>query len=448
MHEFLSIDLLPLLAGAMAALSCGLLGNLLVLRRVSMMGDAISHAVLPGIVVGFLVAGTRSPIPIFIGAAGAALVTVVLVEVVRTLGRVESGAAMGVVFSVMFALGVALIETAAARNVDLDADCVLYGQLETLFWFPPDSWSALLSAPTLGAVPRQVWTLAGVVVIAVLFVGLFFKELRLAAFDPMLATALGFRARWLDLVLMALVAASTVAAFEAVGSILVVAMLVCPAATARLLTDRLATQIGVSVVAALAASVGGYWLAAWGPGWLGATGSVSAAGMMAVTGGVLFAGVFALAPNHGLAARVVRRAARAIDEAAEDALASCYRAGERGESSVEPGALRRAAGGGLRGALGVRAALARGELARSTGGLALTGPGAVRATEVVRSHRLWESFLVEQAGLRPDHVHDTAMRLEHLRRAADHQRLAPERVAGVRDPHDRPIPGEPPSPAP
>jgi len=131
----LARDLFPLAAGVLAALGCGLLGNFLVLRRLSLMGDAISHSVLPGLVIAFLVTSSRGSLAMFIGATVAGLATVVLVEAVKRLGRVESGAAMGVVFSVLFALGVLLIEVASARGVDLDADCVLHGQLETLVWF-------------------------------------------------------------------------------------------------------------------------------------------------------------------------------------------------------------------------------------------------------------------------------------------------------------------------
>ncbi|MCA9310803.1 MAG: metal ABC transporter permease, partial [Phycisphaerales bacterium] len=216
-HTFLSIDLLPLLAATLAAFSCGLLGNFLVLRRLSLMGDAISHAVLPGLVIAFLLFGTRASLAMFFGAAVAGVATVALVELIRRFGRVEPGAAMGVVFSVMFALGVVLLEQAAARQVDLDADCVLHGQLETIFWFPPSIWSDFLAWSTLRDTPRQVVVLAGTLAVCAAFVAVFFKELRLAAFDPGLADALGFRSSAIHAGLMALVAAATVASFEAVG---------------------------------------------------------------------------------------------------------------------------------------------------------------------------------------------------------------------------------------
>ncbi|MCR9077165.1 MAG: metal ABC transporter permease, partial [bacterium] len=141
MYFDIGLDLFPLLAATLAAVSCGLLGNFLLLRKQSLMGDAISHSVLPGLVIAFLIASTRSPLVMLTGATIAGVLTVVLIEFVKRFGRVEPGAAMGVVFSILFAVGVLLIEQAAVRHVDLDADCVLHGQLETLVWYaPPESW--------------------------------------------------------------------------------------------------------------------------------------------------------------------------------------------------------------------------------------------------------------------------------------------------------------------
>ena len=167
MYFDLALDLFPLLAAALAAVCCGLLGNFLLLRKQSMMGDAISHSVLPGLVIAFLIASTRSPLVMLAGATIAGVVTVVLVEFVKRFGKVEPGAAMGVVFSILFALGVLLIEKAAVRHVDLDAECVLHGQLETLVWYSaPATISGLWSVETLDAIPRQIITLTIILTLA------------------------------------------------------------------------------------------------------------------------------------------------------------------------------------------------------------------------------------------------------------------------------------------
>jgi len=441
LHEFVSLDAPPMIAGTLAALCCGLLGNFLVLRRLSLMGDAVAHSVLPGIVVAFLVAGTRASLPMFLGAAASGLIAAALIEVVRRLGRVETGAAMGVVFTVLFALGVLLIERAAARHVDLDADCVLHGQLETLFWFPPEDSSEFWTVRTLAAVPRQVWTLGLMTLITIAFIAALFKELRLAAFDPALASSLGFSAGLMHFALMVMVAAAAVASFEAVGSILVIAMFVCPAATARLLTDRLLPQIVVSAGVAIAAGVGGYLLAAFGPGWIGLPNAVNAAGMMTVVSGVLLAAAAVLGPRHGVLARRRRLARLAVSIAREDLLGLLYRAEElRGPgTAVAQADVRRAIDSGAAARRALRAARRAGEVVHTPNGLRLADSGRARARSLVRSHRLWETYLVKVLGLRPDHVHATAMDLEHVTDAEMARRLA-ERGGEGMDPHHRPIP--------
>ncbi|MEO1006982.1 MAG: metal ABC transporter permease [Planctomycetota bacterium] len=432
LRTLLALDLFPLLAGVLACVSCGVLGNFLVLRRLSLMGDAISHSVLPGLVVAFLLAGTSSPLAMLAGATIAGIATVVLVEAVKKLGRIEPGAAMGVVFSVLFALGVLLIERAAARNLHLDADCVLHGQLEYLAWYSaPDTLAALVSWSTLGEIPRQVVVLAITAAVAIAFVVVLFKELRIAAFDAALATSQGFHATALHYALMVLVAAATVASFEAVGSILVIAMLVCPAATARLLTNRLATQIAWSVAIAIASAVGGYVGSSAIPAAFGLDAVNAAGGMTVAAGGLLVTAIVA-APRHGVVSRLVQRRRVALRVALDDALAALYRNAEAGRDAIAERELasalpaRRIAGA-------LRVATRAGMVERRGDALRLTPEGTTRASALVRRHRLWESYLVDQAGYAPDHVHDPAEQLEHLD-------MPPPAGPSV-DPHGRRIPG-------
>ncbi len=426
----LGLDLFPLLSAVFAAVTCAVLGNCLVLRRLCLMGDAISHSVLPGLVIAFLLAATRNPLVMLLGAAISGIATVVLVELVKKLGRVEPGAAMGVVFSVLFALGVLLIENAAARHVDLDADCVLHGQLETLVWYgAPREWETLSAGAIFDAAPRQVFMLAGACVAAILFVALLFKELRLAAFDAELATAQGFSAPALHGALMVIVAIATVASFEAVGSILVIAMLVCPAASARLLTDRLRPQIIVSVVVAVAAAVLGYLGASAIPAVFGKD-SVNAAGSIAVASGALLAAAALGSPTHGVIARALRRRSLARTVALEDVLGALYRADELGRPAIARQALLRDLPPPAAGALAH--ALARNLAVASDSGIALTPAGRTAAAEVIRRHRSWERYLVDEAGLAPDHVHLTAEQLEHTE-------VRPP-ISASHDPHGKEIP--------
>lgn len=296
MTEFLQLDLAAMLAATLACLVCGLVGNLLLLTRQSLLGDAISHSVLPGIVLGFWVSGSRAAPPLVAGAMLAAVAAALLIALVRRLTRLEAGAAMGVVFSGFFALGIVLIEVSGAHAVDLDVDCVLYGQLEALIWPAATGPGSLLDAAALAEFPAETATLAAVLALTLLLLGLFWKELRLAAFDPDFAHAIGFAPRRLSLLVLMLVSVACVAAFWAVGSILVIAALVAPAAIARLLTNDYATQFRLSALAAAVMGAGGYWVAALAPSALGLSHGLNAAGMMAVLAGVLLALAWGFGP--------------------------------------------------------------------------------------------------------------------------------------------------------
>jgi manganese/zinc/iron transport system permease protein len=305
LQSFLQIDLPAILAAVLACFSCALVGNYLVLQRLSLLGDAISHAILPGLVIAFLVSGERFGTVMLVGAVGAALVAGIGIEAVQRLGRLDGGAAMGVVFPVMFAAGLVLIEQARARTIHIDADAVLYGQLEDIVWLAPISWGSLVDPVVWADLPHEVVMLAVVALICLGVVLALYKELMIAGFDPALATTLGISAWRLHYGLVLLVSVVAVAAFEAVGSILVVAMLVCPAATARLLTDRLPIQLVLSSVLGMAAGVSGYVLAAFGPFWAGSDNSLSAAGMIAVIAGVLLMLAILFAPRYGVVRKYV-----------------------------------------------------------------------------------------------------------------------------------------------
>jgi manganese/zinc/iron transport system permease protein len=286
---FLQLDLPPLLAALLAGGTCGLLGSFLVLRRESLVGDALAHAVLPGIVLGFALTGLRAGLPMLAGALVAALLAVGAIGLVRRAARLEPGAATGAVFTVFFALGLVLLEATGARAVDLDLDCVLFGQLETLVWPAATGWHSLLDPAALAALPRQLGLLAGVAAASALVVALLWRPLQLLCFDPAYARVLGLPVRRLETALSLLVAAAAVAAFEAVGSILVVALLVCPAAAVRLATERYAAQVlgGAALGAALAAL--GYALAGPLPAALGLPLSLSAGGVIGTLGGLAVA---------------------------------------------------------------------------------------------------------------------------------------------------------------
>ena len=292
--DFLRLDLPALLAAILACGTCGLLGSFLVLRRDSLLGDALSHAVLPGIIAGFALTGARAGLPMLLGALAAALLAVVAISLVRRVARLESGAATGAVFTSFFALGLMLMEATGARSVDLDLDCVLFGQLESVVWLEAQGFGSLLDPAALAALPRQLFLLAAVALVLAGLVALLWRPLHLLCFDPDYAAAIGLPARGLELALNLMVAAAAVAAFEAVGSILVVAMLVCPAAAIRLLTDSYRAQVlgGAALGAALGAL--GYALAGPLPAAFGQALSLNAAGVIGTLGGLAVAGAMLL----------------------------------------------------------------------------------------------------------------------------------------------------------
>ncbi|MFT5837128.1 MAG: manganese/zinc/iron transport system permease protein [Candidatus Azotimanducaceae bacterium] len=300
--SWFALDTWIVVIGALAATACALLGNFLVLRKMSMMGDAISHAVLPGLAIAFLVTGARASLTMFIGAAIVGVLTAVFTQWISRFGKVDEGASMGIVFTTLFAVGLLLI-VQAADYVDLDPGCVLYGAIELT---PLDVvWRPEFFGLTL-EVPRAALVLAGVTLLNVGFVVVFFKELRISSFDPELATTMGINANVMHYLLMTLVAVTTVAAFEAVGSIIVIAMLIVPAATAHLLTDRLWLMVLLSVLLAIGAAVLGHLSALIVPGWFGFA-DTSTSGMMAVMAGLIFAVVLFLAPKYGVLTKRLRK---------------------------------------------------------------------------------------------------------------------------------------------
>ncbi|MEI6158396.1 MAG: metal ABC transporter permease [Roseococcus sp.] len=316
MTDFLRLDLPALLAAILAGGTCGLLGSFLVLRRESLLGDALSHAVLPGIVLGFALTGLRSAGPMLMGALGAALLATLAIGWVKRAARLETGAATGLVFTGFFAAGLVLLEVTGARSADFDVDCVLFGQLETLVWLEANGLASFFDPVALAGLPRQLGLLAAVAVVAALVVALCWRPFQLIAFDPAFAASLGLRVgRW-EMGLNLLIAAAAVAAFESVGSILVVAMLVCPAVALRLVTDRYPVQVlgGAALGAGLGAA--GVLLAGPLPAALGLSFSLNAAGLIGTLAGLAVTGCLIARRGEG-ASLPRRRPPQPVTEAGE-----------------------------------------------------------------------------------------------------------------------------------
>lgn len=417
-------------------LACALLGNFLVLRRMSMMGDAISHAVLPGLAAAFLITGSRGSVAMLVGAAVVGVLTALFTQWISRFGKVEESAAMGVVFTGLFAAGLIMI-VRAADAVDLDPGCVLYGAIEM---------TPLDTVYIMGfAIPRAVVVTGSVLLLDMLAVGLLYKEFRITSFDPGLATAQGIDARLMHYLLMVLVAITTVAAFESVGSILVIAMLIVPAATAHLLTDRLGPMILTSLLLSAVCSGLGHVAAITVPVWWGFS-DTSTSGSISVVLGLVFLLALFFAPRHGVASRKLHQAALTLQIAREDALGALFRSEEPGaQGGLDEAALARQLV--AVGPLSTRVALWQlrrtGRIECRAGVVRLTDTGRSEAQNLLRSHRLWESFLHEQVGLPLDHLHGTSEQLEHVTTPEMQEELALRTTHGERDPHGHRIPPRP-----
>lgn len=276
----------------LVTLSCGLIGNYLVLRRMSLVGDAISHSVLPGIAVAFLVSHSRDPWIMSIGAIAAGVLTTFLIENIHGRSRIKQDAAIGITFTTLFAIGVIII-TVFAGKVDLDQECVLYGEITFIPFF---DYVSLFGRPIA---PQPVFVMALVTLITAGLIMLFYKVLLVSSFDSGLAGSLGFNQRMVHYGMMCVLSVVVVSAFESVGAILVIAMLILPGVTAYLITYRFPIMLVLTVVHALLSAFIGLHLGIWL--------ECSMAGSIVVAGSLLFVLAWIFSPSQGLLRRFLYR---------------------------------------------------------------------------------------------------------------------------------------------
>ncbi len=285
------------LIASLVAIACAIPGTFLVLRKMAMISDAISHSILPGIVIGFFITqDLNSPLLILL-AALTGVITVIMVEYIQKTGLVKEDTAIGLVFPALFSIGVILIAK-NANDVHLDIDAVLLGELA----FAP--FDRLMVGETdIG--PKSLWIIGSILIITITLLIAFFKELKVSTFDAGLASALGFSPVILHYGLMTVASVTTVGAFDAVGAILVVALMIAPAATAYLLTTDLKKMLILSVVFGVFSAIAGYWFAHWL--------DASIAGSITTMLGLLFLLVYLFAPNKGLIAVMYREKQQKVE---------------------------------------------------------------------------------------------------------------------------------------
>ncbi|MBN6206060.1 metal ABC transporter permease [Ralstonia pickettii] len=278
-----------ILTAALVGLSCGVIGVFLILRKTAMMADAISHTVLLGIVIAFIITREVSGTAMLIGGILAGILTAFLVQWLHTL-QVQHDASMGIVFTTLFAIGVILIATSIG-NAHLDVQHALMGEITFIPFHK-------ISLPLIGEIPKATALLLLVLAIVLFFIIAFYKEWKITSFDPALAASLGIPVLLMHYIFMGLVSVTTVASFDAVGAIMVVAMLITPAASAYLWTDKLFLMIILSGSFGMGAAIAGYYIAAWI--------DTSISGSMAFATGIVFIVSFIFSPKHGLISKRLR----------------------------------------------------------------------------------------------------------------------------------------------
>ncbi len=282
----MSSDLIIIGTAVLVAANCASIGAFLVLRQMAMMSDAISHAVLLGIVIAVFVVGGRETVPVIVGGVLSGILTVSLVELLYRTGRLKKDSSIGIIFPFLFAIGVILVTQAG--NVHVDAQHVLYGSIE---FVPFDT----LYVDEINIGSKSLWVLGVLAVANISFIAILYKELKISTFDASFAVSVGLMPVLIHYLLMIMVATTAVVAFESVGAIMVIAFFIVPAAGSYLLTDKLSRMIPLSVTLGIVSAVTGYSLALLI--------DVSIAGSMATMAGVVFGLIWVFAPHRGLISR-------------------------------------------------------------------------------------------------------------------------------------------------
>ncbi|HKX61140.1 MAG TPA: iron chelate uptake ABC transporter family permease subunit [Verrucomicrobiae bacterium] len=412
-----------LLGSMLLGVTCGLLGSFIVVRKMALVGDALSHAVLPGVGIGFLWNMSKDPVAIFIGASVAGLLGTVVVRLIKDTTRLKEDAALGLVLASFFGVGICLmtmIQRLPTGNKS-GIDKFLFGQ------------AAAISE-------GDVKLMLVVTAVTLIVVAVFYKEFLVTSFDAQFAVVSGFPAQIIHYGLMLLLAFAVVIALQAVGVVLVSAMLITPAAAAYLLTDRMHRVLWLSALFGLASGAGGAFLSFLGPNF--PTGP-----FMVLSSTSVFALAFLFGPRHGVISRWWRQRSRAARIQRENTLKSIYHVLEARNFLGEGVSLRELAErrretveeAGRQGAELRRHSMAT--LHEEGNLIFLTPPGWQLACNIVRNHRLWELYLTNAAHIAADHVHDDAEKIEHVLGDETVRQLERRLEYATKDPHGRPIPG-------
>ncbi|MFT4760798.1 MAG: ABC-type Mn2+/Zn2+ transport system permease subunit [Paraglaciecola sp.] len=399
-----------LMASSMVGLMCGVLGCFIVLRNMALIGDALAHSVLPGVVVAFILVG-HNPLAFFIGSVIAGLATSVGITWIQHNARTKNDAAIGIVFTAMFAIGVIGISKISRRpGVHLDLNDFLFGDV-------------------LGVANEDLYLTGAVLVYVLISVVVFYRYLFAATFQPIIAETMGISVKTIHYFLMLLLSFAVVASLKSVGLILVVAMLITPASTALLLSNRLHWVVFMSGIIGLISAVLGLVIAI--------ILDITPAPTMAVVATLLYLLAVFFAPDKGVIPRFLQRRKLQRKIQLEDILKQTFRLQQKGLLNSN----------NLLNNLGFGKAILNKQLKylKSKGlfakqQLALTHEGKEEAKRLVRAHRLWETYLVDQLGLTEDQIHEAAEKYEHLLTDEILDEVDATLGFPMHDPHGSPIP--------
>jgi manganese/zinc/iron transport system permease protein len=425
---FSSINVLHVLLGCIIlGVSAGLLGCFAFLRKRSLLGDALSHAALPGVCIAFMLTGTKNPAVILFGAVLSCWAGALAIEWIVTYTRCKEDSALGMVLSVFFGLGILLLTQIqhSGHAAQSGLDKFLFGQAASL-------------------VERDLYILGGMGLFLCAVVALAFKEFKIVSFDPGFARALGLPVRLVEFTLATLIVLAVCIGLQAVGVVLMAAMLVTPAAAARYWTNKLSRMLWLATIfGGMSGAIGAYvsYLSVkmpTGP-WM----------VVAVTSIFIFS--FLFAPQRGALARMERIRRFRQKTAKENILRTMYKFGERGQTWDSPLSLNELLQHREMSMAQLRRTMARlvgtgFTKETDTGLFALTIDGKKEAERVTRLHRLWELYLMKKLEIAPDHVHDDAEEIEHILTPDLERRLLEELEGEFTDPHGQHIPGGHPQP--
>lgn len=401
-----------LIGGSIVAIVAGVVGCLVVLKRMAFLGDALSHAMIAGVAGGYLVMkmlfGAEAHAPgMLLGSLIAAIATVALISFVSRISRVKEDTAIGIMYTGIFALGVVVVSI-FRHYIHIDLMHFIMGDI-------------------LGVADSDLWVSAFVAVVVLTVLIFFFRHFQLATFDPVMAASIGLPVLLIDYVLTTCVSLVVVSAVSMVGVILVVGLLITPAATAYLLSDRLDRMMWLSALFGVTSVVGGLYLCVW----LDSAGG----GAIMLFCTLQFLVVLGVAPKYGLLARWLRLRNLVPQQVIEDILTTILRYGKTTplavvQQYVQSGkeiskALQRMSQDGL--------------ILSSAEGYELTESGKKEANKVLRAHRLWEAYL-EKIGTPEEQLHPTAHKLEHISDDETVDYLDAKLGKPVSDPHGKSIP--------